>query len=1131
MGNHMLNLLAELSRIAMAPMDNMCADDILRGCDIVRDALGAEEAYLVRAGDPHFIKLGSTAHPTDYEIKQKGYWLAWKELAANPAVEVAGFQVENRLVANGFAFGAELSATHVVSILPSDESNSELLVARGPWPTGLTRAQVQFLSAARPMLARLATAVLDRDRRDRQREQFRAFADLSAAFSQAETMDGVLSSVATALARTSGFEWVTINLVDDSLQVIIDHAGNVNRYSETDTAQMYRGENMSGQAKKQSAAAIRRMAEDKAAVLHRDIFSPDSTMEMDDATHAYYQRAHILAIGTFPIVFRDSVMGSVAFLSSRSHEFDEDETRFLTDLVAQASVTIEGLRLYRELRKAEERLRTVATNAPIVLYSTNREGIFTLSEGRGLTNLGFAPGEVVGRSVFDLYADQPEVIDGICKALDGEENSYTSSIGGYWWESKVTPLRDESGRVSGMIGVSVDVTQRRQYEEALLALNEQLQASTARAIELAQKAESSARAKSEFLANTSHEIRTPMNGVIGMTELLLQTRLGADQKEFVETIRDSGEALLTVIDEILDFSKLEAGKMTIENIDFNLRTVMEEVADLLAPAAQRKGLEFTLAMEPAAFPWQLKGDPGRLRQVLVNLMGNAIKFTSSGDVGLSATVVEDASGHARLRITVSDTGIGIPRDRQQAIFESFTQADGSSTRRFGGTGLGLTISRQIVDLMGGKIGVSSAPGRGSTFSVELTLEKQALAAPDRPLPEHIRGERILVVDDNATNRRILRKQLTSWGCSVIEATGGRQALNLLDANPTTSLVLMDLQMPGMDGETTTAQIKQTPGRSSLPVVLLSSAGILTAEQFREKGFAAALTKPVRQSQLYNTLVDALGRREKERLAPDDASTAAQPGVSLGLSVLLAEDNPINQKVAARMLERWRCQVTTVADGFAALEAVKKVAYDLVLMDCHMPLLDGYETTTAIRRHEMATGGHVPIIAMTANALEGDRDQCLAAGMDDYVRKPVKPAVLLEAVLRWAPERFIEGTPVRVADGPPPLDAAQLLDSAGDDAGLARELKVQFVASAAEVWPRLVAAFGTGDAPTVELLAHSLKGSCWTLGAGPCGAALQQLESAMKNGYTEVGSEAFANANAEYQRLIEWLNLELSEEAA
>ncbi len=1127
----MLNLLVELSRIAMEPSGNVSTDDVLRACDIVRDGLGAEEAYLIHAGDPHFIKLGSPRHPTDYEIKQKGYWLAWKELAANPGVEAASFEVADRVISGGVPLKPGAAATHVITILPGDESNSELFIARGPWPGGLSEAQVHFISAARPVLARLATCVLDTNRRARQREQFRALADLSAAFSQAEDMDSVLAAVATALARTSGFEWVNIDLVDESLRVIIDQAGNVNRYSATDTASLSSGKAMSGRVKKQRAATIREMAETRAPVLHRDIFAPGSTLEMDDTTHAYYQRAHIIAIGTFPIVFRDSIMGSVTFLSSRRHEFDEPETQFLNDLVSQASVTIEGLRLYRELRKAEERLRTVATNAPIVLYSVNREGTFTLSEGKGLANLGLVPAEVVGQSIFDIYADQPEVLDSICRALDGEENSYTSFIGGYWWESQVTPLRDESGRVSGVIGVSVDISQRRQDEDALRALNEQLQASTAHAIELARKAESSARAKSEFLANTSHEIRTPMNGVIGMTELLLQTRLASDQREFVETIRDSGEALLTVIDQILDFSKLEAGKMTVETIDFNLRNIMEEVADLLAPAAQRKGLEFTLSMEPATFAWQLRGDPGRLRQVLLNLVGNALKFTSSGDIGISAVVLRDDPGQATFRLAVSDTGIGIPHDRQEAIFESFTQADGSSTRRFGGTGLGLTISRQIVELMGGRISLTSEPGKGSTFSVELTLEKQVLAGSALALPEHLRKAHVLVVDDNATNRRILREQLSSWGCSVVEASGGHQALAQLAADPTMSLVLMDLQMPVMDGETTTARMKRDHGKATPPIVLLSSSGILKAEECQEKGFAAALTKPVRQSQLYNTLVDILGRTAADRPPIEEDIVPAQEGAFLGLRVLLAEDNPINQKVAARMLERWHCQVTTVDDGFAAMEAVKKVEYDIVLMDCHMPLLDGYETTAAIRQHEVATGHHLPIIAMTANALEGDRDQCLAAGMDDYVRKPVRPGTLLEVILRWTSSTSSDESSALDADAPPPLDMAQLLESAGDDEALARELRGQFIESAAEVWPRLVAALDAGDAHTVELLAHSLKGSCWTLGAQPCGAALQQLETAAKNGPVASTDEPFLRAEDEYRRLIQWLHDDLREAAA
>jgi CheY-like chemotaxis protein len=493
-----------------------------------------------------------------------------------------------------------------------------------------------------------------------------------------------------------------------------------------------------------------------------------------------------------------------------------------------------------------------------------------------------------------------------------------------------------------------------------------------------------------------------MNGVIGMSGLLLGTPLTEEQYDYASGVRSSAEALLSIINDILDFSKIEAGKMVIEVTDFNLRNTMEEIADLLATTAQQKDLELTCHVPPG-FPEHLRGDPGRLRQILTNLIGNAIKFTDQGEVALAVSVVEKHAEKVVVRFTVRDTGIGIPLDRQAAVFDSFTQADSTTTRKYGGTGLGLTICRQLATLMGGTIGLKSEPGNGSEFWLQLALERSAA-----PIAEggagYLADLHVLAVDDNATNRIILREQLRSWGCRPILVASGEEALFELEhaaADDPFRLVILDMHMPDMDGEETAARINADPRFAGLPMVLLSSIGAFgSQEEMRGKGFVAAITKPVRSLQLLNTLLAVLGMSSEQRTQRDPDRTMSLK-TARPLRILLAEDNAVNQKLAVRMLERWGHRIDPVANGKEALDALTLIPYDLVLMDVQMPEMDGLEATALIRRRERGGPARIPIIAMTANALAGDRERCIASGMDGYVAKPVRPAELFEAIERFA----------------------------------------------------------------------------------------------------------------------------------
>lgn len=776
------------------------------------------------------------------------------------------------------------------------------------------------------------------------------------------------------------------------------------------------------------------------------------------------------------------------------------------------------------LRETELVQRTMFNHLPagviIVDYQTH---VIEKANPAAAALFGASASEIIGRKCHEFLCPAQEgecPITDLGQQVDNAERLMLRVDGVRIPVLKSVKIVQISGQRK-LLECFIDITERKRAELALSRANRKLKDAMEQANKMALKAEQANIAKGEFLANVSHEIRTPLNGIIGMAGLLLDTELGEDQREYARTVQSSGETLVTLIDDILDFSKIEAHKLDIEALDFDLRTTLEQAVGTVAIKAQAKGLELVCHLE-ADVPVHVRGDPGRLSQIIINLAGNAVKFTERGGVNIRAGLESKDDRSVAVRFSISDTGIGIPADRLEAIFSPFTQVDGSTTRKYGGTGLGLSISKELVKLMGGRIGVESEVGRGSTFRFTAVFEKQPEDAgragftPDSKL----QGLRVLVVDDNHDNLHHVAEVLGSWGCRTGEAENGEIAHSMLrtaakEEEPYV-VALIDLQMPEMNGVELAWRIRHDPECWKTILVAMSElGGQKRLKRLDASGFAARVTKPVRQSQLQESLISALEKGPVEDTIKPESVYAYEASANVAgreARILLAEDNITNQKVAQSILRKLGYAADAVGNGREAVAALQSARYDLVLMDCQMPEMDGYEATRRIR--DPLSGvldNTVPIIAMTARAMTGDRERCIEAGMNDYISKPVNPGVVAETIARWLPHA--DGTNGGAQAGPesrgrsytaakhmaPAFDMETLLERVMGD----RELMWAVVAGFLENFPteiaELKARVEAGDPVRTEALAHKIKGAAANISGGVLSGLAFEIEKAARAG--------------------------------
>ena len=787
-----------------------------------------------------------------------------------------------------------------------------------------------------------------------------------------------------------------------------------------------------------------------------------------------------------------------------------------------------------ELARTTNFLENIFNSSLDGIITTDVQGNILYTSPRIKDILGYEPNEVLGKEFHMFFARSLEESEKIMDEVmsKGEIRAYELRSEKKSGEAidlnlAITLLRDEKGEVIGTTSIYRDITVEKRMaadvEQAML------------------RAEAANRAKSEFLANMSHEIRTPMNGVIGMTGLLLDTELNEEQRQYANIAYASGESLLRLINDILDFSKIEAGKLELETLDFDLRALLDDFAAMMAERVQGKGLEFICAAATDV-PSYLRGDPGRLRQVLTNLAGNAVKFTHQGEIAVRVNLVSETEAEAVVRFSVKDTGIGVPADKKGILFQKFTQADASTTRKYGGTGLGLAISKQLAEMMGGEIGIESEGGRGSEFWFTVRLAKQHKLERIEVPSAVIRGAHILVVDDNATNREVLAAQLRNWGVRSEEVPDGPSALQSLyrarDAGDPFQAAILDMQMPGMDGETLGRVIKIDEKLKNTRLVMMTSIGQRgDAKLMEEVGFAAYLIKPVRQADLFEVLSVVL--------AGESVPRAAQPLVTRhsirelrrgAVRILLAEDNVTNQEVALGILKKLGLRADAVANGAEAVKSLETLPYDLVLMDVQMPVMDGLSATRIIRDPQSAVRNHhIPVIAMTAYAMKGDREKCLEAGMNDYVSKPVEPQALADMLEKWLPKDKAvtqEQTPVNAKGTLPvsvPEPEAQVFDKAGVmvrlmyDEDLARKVIGRFMDDTPKRIEVLRGHIKAGEAPSAERQAHTIKGASATCGGEALRAVALKMEEAARAGDLESVAARLPELDMQFIRLKEAMN--------
>jgi len=767
------------------------------------------------------------------------------------------------------------------------------------------------------------------------------------------------------------------------------------------------------------------------------------------------------------------------------------------------------------LEERTNSLNALIENIPLGIIATDTHDIIQMCNPAFEKLFGYRRQGVVGKSILDLLATdelRPQMQTTKTMMDRGKTVRLVTQRkkrDGSFLDVEVLAvpiIRRE--KVSGNLVIYQDVTERQQAEAALR-----------RAKDVAEQA---SRAKSEFLANMSHEIRTPMNGIIGMTELTLDTTLTAEQREYLDMVKASAHSLLTVINDILDFSKIEAGKLDVEMTDFPLQRGLGETLKVLAFRAHQKGLELAWRVGPGV-PEFLKGDVGRLRQVLVNLVGNALKFTERGEVVVSVENEAQDEHGITLHFQVQDTGIGIPKEKQQMIFDAFTQADSSASRRYGGTGLGLAITSRLVQLMGGRIWVESEIGRGSTFHFTARLAFAEGPGQPLPAPDHslVNDLPVLVVDDNETNRRILVEQLVRWGMRPEAVDGGTAALSALlvahlESRPF-RIVISDMRMPGMDGCGLAQRMRRTPALAGIPVVLLSSSGLPgEAHRCKEVAISAYLTKPAQPSELLDAMMNALFATAAESLQPAANSDPAK-SVKGVKKILLVEDNAVNRRLAIALLEKHHFTVIPAENGKEALNRLGCAAVDLILMDVQMPVMDGFEAIRLIREKERATGTHMPIIALTAHAMKGDRERCLAAGADDYVAKPIRTHELLDAIDRAATKRTAASPPA-TGDTSHVLDLDAALARVEGDRSLLEEICRLFAEECPRNLTALLAALDIRDVAAVQQLAHTIKGAAASVGASRLSQAALELEIRAKSADLESCRSLAGGVEAEFDRL-------------